>query len=103
MNKCLSLYDFYWLNKPIQKFEDYEVNVRYDKFLSPSKEQKVKVYLPMFQSGAISTDKFVRLVYEDEMSEREIEEEVKRIEDRMKLSMFGKDSVNGINFQNNVP
>ena len=35
--------------------------------------------------------------------EREIEEEVKRIEDRMKLSMFGKDSVNGINFQNNVP
>lgn len=99
MNKCLYLYDLLWQKGKPQEFEDYEVNVRYDKFLSPSKEQKVKVYLPMFQSGAISTEKFVRLVYEDEMSESEIQDEIKRINDKQMLQMMGKTNGNGINFE----
>ena len=103
MNKCIALYNYFWKGVEDINVDEYEVNVRYDKFLSPSKEQKVKVYLPMFQSGAISTDKFVRLVYEDEMSEEEIEKEVEQIEKKSMLAMFGKQSVSGIDFKNEVP
>ena len=107
LNKTIYLYERFWNNKSTvstEDFKDYDVQVRFDKFLSPSKEQKVKVYLPMFQSGAISTDKFVRLVYEDEMSEEEMEKEIERIESRRLegVENVEKTESEGINF-NKVP
>ena len=35
------------------------------------KEERVKVYLPMFQSGAISDEMFVSAVYDDDLSEED--------------------------------
>lgn len=102
VNKSIFLYEYFWKNKTNidskQIFENTNINIRYDKFLSPSTEQKVKVYLPMFQSGAISTSKFVHKVYEDEMDETEMEREIEQLNEMRYRQDEGQ-----INFANEVP
>ena len=102
VNKCIFLYEYFWKNKTNldtrQFFENTSINIRYDKFLSPSTEQKVKVYLPMFQSGAISTSKFVHKVYEDEMDETEMEREIEQLNEMRYRQDEGQ-----VNFANEVP
>lgn len=104
LDKCIFLKELLWENKaPTMKdIKNYSVAVKYDKFLSPSKEQKIKSYLPMFQSGAISIEQFVRAVYEDEMSDKEMEEEIQRLRDiRLMANGFvkGQDTKGGENFR----
>lgn len=87
-NKLIFVYERFWkgLSPTIKDFKDYNIQIRYDKFLSPSKEQKIKAYLPMFQSGAISDEKFVRTIYEDELSDSEMEKEIQELKDRRLLA-----------------
>ena len=81
LNKSVFAYKYFYDGKVLSKqdIKDLDINIKYDKFLSPSKEQKIKAYLPMFQSGAISLQQFVRAIYEDEMSDTEMEEEIERL------------------------
>jgi hypothetical protein len=107
INKCVFLYEKEWENKNVSKenIKDYEVQIRYDKFLSPSAEQKIKSYLPMFQSGAISVEQFVRTIYEDQKSDEEMQEEIDRLNAMRNQTMGGAMGTNngdGINF-NKVP
>ena len=81
VDKCLYVKQMFWDKKyvSLDDIKEYNVQVRYDKFLSPSKEQKIKIYVPMYQSGAISVEQFVRTIYEDEMSDEEMQNEIDRI------------------------
>lgn len=103
LNKCIFLKELFWDNKnvSIKDMKNFDVVVRYDKFLSPSKEQKIKSYLPMYQSGAISIEQFVRTVYEDEMSEQEMQDEINKIKELKLMSsglVKGQDATGGENF-----
>ena len=107
INKCVFLYEKEWENKNVSKenMKDYEVQIRYDKFLSPSAEQKIKSYLPMFQSGAISVEQFVRTIYEDQKSDEEMQEEIDRLNamrNQTQNGAMGTNNGDGINF-NKVP
>lgn len=92
LSKVLFAYRYFYENAidSKQDMKDYEINIKYDKFLSPSKEQKIKAYLPLFQSNAISTEQFVRAIYEDEMSDEEMVEEIGRINAKMLVSQQGE-------------
>lgn len=74
-NKVLAIDSMFFGNGVVKK--DYDIEVLYNKFSIPSKEERVKVYLPMFQSGAISDEMFVSLVYDDDLS---VESKAKEIE-----------------------
>lgn len=109
LNKCVFFYNSVWLGKveSVEDFKTFGIQVHYDKFLSPSKEQKIKTYLPMYQSGAISVEKFVRTIYEDEMSEEDMQREIDYLEYQRSLartSKFeGKEGENGeVNFKEAV-
>ena len=65
--------------------ETYDIEVLYDKFSIPSKEERVKVYLPMFQSGAISDEMFVSLIYDDDLSEEDKQNEIAKIQEKRLL------------------
>ena len=99
-SKCVFMKEMIWENKTPtrQDMKAYDIQVNYDKFLSPSKEQKIKAYLPMFQSGAISIEQFVRTVYEDEMSKEEMEKEIATLENNRMMAM-NRDKTGGETFQ----
>lgn len=74
-NKALYLDALFFKGVPLK--DNYDIEVLYDKFSIPSKEERVKVYLPMYQSGAISDEMFVSVIYDDDLSE---EDKLKEIE-----------------------
>lgn len=77
LNISLYMYDLLWNNSKPKK--DYDIEVLYDKFSIPSKEERVKVYLPMFQSGAISDEMFISNIYDDDLSDEDKAQEVAKI------------------------
>ena len=90
LNMALYLYDVFWKNTTPK--EDYDIEVLYDKFSIPSKEERVKVYLPMFQSGAISDEMFVSNIYDDDLSEEDKAQEVAKIKElRQQKNNAGND------------
>jgi len=64
-------------------FSEEEANIKcdFDKFANPSKEERINTYLPMFTSNAISAERFVEEIYEDELTEEEKAEEVARLKE----------------------
>lgn len=80
MNKTLYLDSMFFKQIPLK--DDYDVEVLYDKFSIPSKEERVKVYLPMYQSGAISDEMFVSLIYDDDLSEEDKKQEIEAIKQK---------------------
>lgn len=67
--------------------DNYDIEVLYDKFSIPSKEERVKVYLPMFQSGAISDEMFVSLIYDDDLSQEDKEKEISAIKTKREMQI----------------
>jgi len=92
LSKTIFAYKYFYQGVVDSKedMKNYQVNVKYDKFLSPSKEQKIKSYLPLFQSNAISTEEFVRSIYEDEKSDEEMQKEIELINAKQLMSMQGE-------------
>ena len=76
---------------------DYDISVKYCEFANPSRETMIKVYLPMWTSGAISTEMFVDNLYGDSLSDEEKAKEVEQLEknrqqDNLNLGEFGLES-----------
>ena len=92
LSKAIFTYKYFYQGVVDSKedMKNYKINVKYDKFLSPSKEQKIKSYLPLFQSNAISTEEFVRSIYEDEKSDEEMQKEIDLINAKQLMSMQGE-------------
>ena len=59
--------------------EDYGVTCSFNKFANPSKEERIATYLPMFVASAISVERFVEEVYEDDLSEEDKAKEIERL------------------------
>jgi hypothetical protein len=67
--------------------KDYDINVDYSDYASPTFNERVNVLLPLFNSKAISRDKFVKSLWGNVLSEEEVIEEVEKIN---KLNEFNE-------------
>ena len=73
--------------------KDYDIVVSFDEFANPSMESLIRVYEPAFVDGAISTKKYVELLWGDRLSDEEKLEEIAYLEqakkqDNLDLSDF---------------
>ena len=59
--------------------KDYEINVDYSDYASPTFNERVQVLLPLYNSGAISEEKFVRQLWANVLSDEEVLEEVEKL------------------------
>lgn len=81
--------------------KDYDISVKYSEFANPSFESLSQILLPMFNSGAISTEKYVEKLYGDSLSDEEKKDEIAKLEankqkDSFNLGDFGLNDENGI-------
>jgi len=67
--------------------KDYEIRVDFSDYASPTFNERVNVLLPLFNSKAISRDKFVKQLWGNVLTEEEIIEEVAKID---KLNEFNE-------------
>jgi hypothetical protein len=79
LKRAVAFWDYIEGKKKTEK--DYDISVRFSAFSSPSTEQKVSTWLPVFASGAMSAERFVEEIYGDQMSKEEKEQEVIRIKE----------------------
>ena len=76
LKKALVLEDVIRFNKP----GNYDnIQVKFDKFANPSKEERLTTWLPVFNSGAISIERFIEEIYQDELSDEEKQKEIERL------------------------
>ena len=73
---------------------EYDISVKYCEFANPTFESMSKILLPMWTSGAISTEMYVKKLYGDSLSEEEKKQEIAKLEqnkqmDAMNLGDFG--------------
>jgi hypothetical protein len=71
----LKMDDF--INK--SSINDYEINVDYSDYASPTFNERVNVLLPLFTSRAISREKFVKALWGNVLSDEEVDEEVAKL------------------------
>lgn len=86
--------------------EEANIKCDFDKFANPSKEERIATYLPMFTSGAISVERFVEEIYEDEMTDEEKKNEIARLKELKAQDTLTSDSFDpnsGDNSADNVP
>ena len=81
--------------------KDYDISVKYSEFANPSFESLSQILLPMFNSGAISTERYVEKLYGDSLSEEEKKDEIAKLEankqqDSFNLGDYGLNDENGI-------
>ena len=78
---------------------DYDVSVKYCEFANPSFESLSAILLPMWTSGAISTEMYVNKLYGDSLSDEEKMQEIAKLEenkekDNMQMGDFGLNDIN---------
>ena len=82
---------------------DYDVSIKYCEFANPTFESMSQILLPMWTSGAISTEKYVEKLYGDSLSDAEKATEIAKLEenrqkDTLSLGDYGlNDDENIIN------
>ena len=89
---ALMLYEY--MHKNSISIKEYGISVKYKEFASPTFESMSTILLPMFTSGAISTEMYVEKLYGDNLSEEEKAKEIAKLEeqrkaDNMNLGDFG--------------
>lgn len=77
----------------ISEITDYEINVVFNEFANPSFENEAQILSPLWENGAISTEKYVDLLWGDKLSDEEKKKEVawldnNRQKDNMPLGAF---------------
>lgn len=78
--------------------QDYDISVKFNDFANPSFESMSKTLLPMWESGAISTKRFVQKLYGDSLSDKEQQEEIDELEksrnkDTLSLDEFDNEGI----------
>lgn len=73
---------------------EYDISIKYCEFANPTFESMSKILLPMWTSGAISTEMYVNKLYGDSLSEEDKLKEIAKLEenkqmDNMNLGDFG--------------
>lgn len=73
---------------------EYDISVKYCEFANPTFESMSKILLPMWTSGAISTEMYVDKLYGDALSDEEKQIEIAKLEenkkkDNLELGDFG--------------
>jgi hypothetical protein len=67
---------------------DRTVNVSFMEFANPSFENELNTLYPAWQNGALSTEKYVDLVWRDKMSEEEKAKEVVRLNEARREALY---------------
>ena len=73
---------------------DYDISVKYCEFANPSFETMSRTLLPMWTSGAMSTEMYVNKLYGDNLSDEEKAKEIAKLEenrqaDNLSIGDFG--------------
>lgn len=77
-NQLLMLQEYMDTGKITLK--DYDISVKFNDFANPSFESLSQVLTPMWNSGAISTERFVERLYGDSLSDEEKAKEIEELE-----------------------
>ena len=90
-NLCLLVQEY--METGLITLKDYDIAVSYDEFANPSMENLMQVYGSAYIDGAISTKKYVELLWGDKLSDEEKIEEITYLEqakkqDNLDLSDF---------------
>lgn len=67
-----------------------DIIVRYPEFSAPSFEARANILMPMYVSNAISTDKYVDMLYKGEMSNEEKSQEIARLKSAKPINNASK-------------
>lgn len=85
--------------------KDYDISVKYCEFANPSFEVLSRILLPMWTSGAMSTEMYIDKLYGDSLSDEEKAKEIAKLEenrnaDNLSLGDFGLEDEGTINTNN---
>lgn len=86
LRKCCELmlrFSDYVENKSVG---EYEIKVDFADYAAPTFNERVNVLLPLWQSNAISTEKFVRQLWANVLNEEEVNEEVIKLDELRMVS-----------------
>jgi hypothetical protein len=78
-----------YINNPqVAKFENYtDISVDFDEFSNPTFENQLSVLGSALQSGSISIDRYIELLWSDTLSEQEKQKEKEYVEGFMNKGM----------------
>lgn len=82
LSQCLILKEY--MQNGVFALQDYEISVKFDEFANPSFESVANTLLPLYQSGAISTEMFIEKLYGDALSKEERQKEIQALEQKQK-------------------
>lgn len=83
------LLDTYVRTNAVPTDQRIDVSVRFNEFANPSFEQELSVLAPAWAQGAISTDKYIDLLWGDKMSDEEKAVEQEKLESQRQQMMGG--------------
>ena len=97
MEIALDLTEFMQTDK-ITFDKEYDFSVIYNEFGSPSFESKLQALTPAYNSGAISTERYVEALWGDMLSDSEKQEEINKLNeirarDNLDLGSFESDDI----------
>lgn len=89
---CLMIKEY--MDTDMISLMEYDISVKYCEFANPTFESMSKILLPMWTSGAISTEMYVDKLYGDALSDEEKQIEIAKLEenkkqDNLDLGEFG--------------
>jgi len=70
----------YIINPTLENFTDYEVGVEFEEFANPSFENQIVILANALQSGALSVERYVELLWADTLDEDAKQKEVEYIQ-----------------------
>lgn len=97
---CLMLKDYMGTGKI--SLVDYDISVKFEEFASPSFDSKVKTLLPLYSAQAISKKLFVEKLYDDSLSKKEQENEIKALTEMGNTDVLGLGDIDNENDESTI-
>ena len=88
----LLIMDDYLISGKIQE-QDFDISIKYDEFANPSFESELQVLGPAWNNGQISTERYVNLLWAGKLSEEEMLEEIKWLDENKSQDDFDMESL----------
>src|SRR5690606_31972195 len=71
---CLSIQEY--IDTGTITIQDYDISINFNEFANPCFENELQALAPAWESGALSTKRYVELLWADKLSEEEKEAEI---------------------------
>lgn len=90
---CLSIQEY--IDTGTITIQDYDISINFNEFANPCFENELQALAPAWESGALSTKRYVELLWADKLSEEEKEAEIEWLDNNKQ-----KDTLSAGEFEN---